>query len=469
MPPIKLPWTAKKFAFFPDGQKLAILDEMRLAVINGSNGAIIGTLTNNGYVSALACHPDGRRVALGHDSGEIVLWDAEDGNRQAWTGESEYVAHLAFDPAGEMLISAHWNNISQLWSVASAQRITTQRGLMLQRFAPDGTRIAGVVVGGFGVWHIQRPEHLRTLAFPPGCPAPFSVAFSPDTRWLVSVHPDGLRLWDIARVREVAVRRAHGAGKVVSFAADGKSILTTQENRFWQWPISQSRDGGAPEIGAPQAISDTGLLPIQAAGDRGFARLFPADVKWHFSSSKVRFADLTKPTQLYELTPFGGGTFSLSRTTNWLAYANARERAVDKLSGATLALLPSETPSGVVLLSPDNRSLTHFGSGRVTMFSPETGERRWTRPQEIPATIFPCFAHDSRVVAFAGSSSPQVWLFDSVSGEELAVLTRHGNIRVTQFAISADDTTFAVVHGSHILLWNLPTLRRQLAGLGLDW
>jgi len=63
----------------------------------------------------------------------------------------------------------------------------------------------------------------------------------------------------------------------------------------------------------------------------------------------------------------------------------------------------------------------------------------------------------------------QVWLIDPTSGDELAALTPPGNFRVSDAAFSPDNRIVAVAYDRHILLWDLPTLRQQLAGLSLEW
>jgi len=43
------------------------------------------------------------------------------------------------------------------------------------------------------------------------------------------------------------------------------------------------------------------------------------------------------------------------------------------------------------------------------------------------------------------------------------------NSMVGGLAFSPDNLTLAVTHGRHIAWWDLRSLRRQLAGMGLDW
>jgi WD40 repeat protein len=463
---LRLPIIPQKFIFLPRGDRLVVTDGPRCAVVDAASGATLAGFTNRAYLSALACHPDGRHVVLGNDRGEIIFWNVECGEQEVWMGEPQVVATLAFDPQGRLLVSGHWSNISQLWDASSAQRLITQRGPFPLQFDAEGKRLAEVM-GGPGLWQVHWPQHLRALALPSGAAPPYGVAFSPDGRWLASAHANGLRLWDVAAAREIAFYEASG-GVLLNFTFDGKSVLTSWENRFWQWPITINPRDGQPILHAPRQLIAQELLPISAAGERGFARLFPVDMKTHFQGTSVYFADLANPAQFYELTDFPGGAFSLSHTTNWLAQSSGRGPQIRQLTGGTVNLATNSS-GGLVLLSPDNQWLADFRNNRVEMFSPATGQRLWSRPQETGTGGHSAFSHDSRMLAVGNTSSAQVWLIDSATGEELATLTPQGSFQVADIAFSPDDRTVAIVHNRHIVLWDLPALRRQLAELGLDW
>ncbi len=158
----------------------------------------------------------------------------------------------------------------------------------------------------------------------------------------------------------------------------------------------------------------------------------------------------------------------MSHTTNWIAMYGPEGLQIRRLSSQPLSIATKHR-AGLVLFSPDNRGLAHFSSGVLEMFAPETGHLRWTRAQEMAAGMFPTFSHDSRLLAVGGTSSSHVWLIDPVTGNELATLTPPGNSRVEGLAFSPDDQTLAVSHGRKIVLWDLRSLRQQLAALGLDW
>src|SRR5262249_44422843 len=145
---------------------------------------------------------------------------------------------VAFHPDGKLLASGHWNNVSQLWDVASGQRLTVRRGFAACRFSADGKKVGWTEGSGtYGRSRVVGPSHFTVLEIPMGTPATSKTTFSADERWLASIHTDGLRLWEVAGARLAAFRAASVRAADAVFAPDGQSILTTFENQFWRWPL----------------------------------------------------------------------------------------------------------------------------------------------------------------------------------------------------------------------------------------
>ena len=163
------------------------------------------------------------------------------------------------------------------------------------------------------------------------------------------------------------------------------------------------------------------------------------------------------------------GVWSLSRTTNWIALCSSQQGLqIRRLTGGTLKI-QTQHRGGLVLLSPDNARLAHFGFDMLEMFATDTGRLLWSRAQEVGATAAWTFSHDGRLLAVGGSPRAMIWLIDSATGEEVATLTPQVNLQIAGLAFSADDQTLAVSHSRMILLWDLRSLRQQLRTLGLDW
>lgn len=510
---ITLPWRPQLHRFSPDGRQLALALEDRCAIWDIAQAALVREVTNRSEVSELAWHPAGRQLAIGGSNGEILWWHLETGRQEPWQGEPQLVATLDFDPSGKRLITGHWNYISQLWDVATGTRLLTHRDSMAMRFDPGGSRVALMLPDNrHGLWRVTGTPHLCTLSLPGEMPRLFDLAWSPDGRWIAVVHTNGLALAEILpsvmgpsagrqplaqetggqtdadasesrtrfdpvpspEARWVSERHAPGCGYRVTFARDGRSILTCSEqpldgeHRFWRWPLSFRGETNPPAIGPPEPVLDPNPRPLEATtGLNGLAHLFPTDLKYHFLGA-LRFVDVTAPEGLYELPGHTSSALSLSRTTNWIAQYHPQGIQIRRLAGQPL-LIPGTLPQGLVLLSPDNRRLLHFVSGSVSGYATSTGQLAWRRPCATAATMFPTFSPDGQTLAVGGTSSAQVWLFDPVTGAELATLTPPVNSMIGGLAFSPDNQILAVSHGRHIALWDLRGLRRQLAGMGLDW
>jgi WD40 repeat protein/tRNA A-37 threonylcarbamoyl transferase component Bud32 len=467
---VELPWEPLRFVLSPDGSRIAFDRDDRCEVWDVQRGTSLGTLTNQVCLGPIAWHPDGRQIAVGDCDGGIVVWDVDAGTRAVWTRERQLTATVAFNPTGTLLVSGHDNHRSQLWDVASGQRLGLRRDGVAQRFDASGRRIAYWTASGrFGHWTVAGPVHQRHLGFPPGISGSLDTGFSPDGRWMVTLHADAVRLWDVESARLLAVGATQHEERNVVFALDGRSLLTRADNEFWQCSIGSEGSNGPPVIGPPRKIREVGIRSLnQALVPSQFGRLFPVDLLRHFNSDTVRWVDREHPSDVYELAGFPAGVLSLSRTTNWLATYGPQGLQIQRMAGGTIPI-PTEHPGGQILMSPDNRGVVHAGAGILEMFDPATGRRRWKRPQETAATVFMTFSHDGRLLALGGTGSEHVWLIDPATGAELTRLTPQGEARIEGLAFSPDDQRLAVVHERDMVLWNLPSLRRQLAELGLDW
>jgi WD40 repeat protein/serine/threonine protein kinase len=150
-------------------------------------------------VSAVALHPNGRRLATAHwgqnaEVGRVRVWDLDTG-KPVWEQKApaEWVEDVAYSPDGRWLAAA-----------SGHESVPSETGEVTLREARTGAQIQEFPVEKGGA---------------------LGVAFSPDSRWLASGCVDGIvRIWDTMdpAVRPRELRGHIGMVKRVRFLPDGR-------------------------------------------------------------------------------------------------------------------------------------------------------------------------------------------------------------------------------------------------------
>jgi tetratricopeptide (TPR) repeat protein len=119
--------------------------------------------------------------------------------------------------------------------------------------------------------------------------------------------------------------------------------------------------------------------------------------------------------------------------------------------------------------SPDGRWLAASGSDGLRVWSVANSWREVTHVAALPWAEL-AFSPDSRLLALDGGQG-LVLLLDPASGREYARLEDPNQDRVKALRFSSDGTRLVTgsFDTSGIHVWDLGLLRRDLAGLGLDW
>jgi WD40 repeat protein len=221
-------------------------------------GALI---SDGGYVSCLAFHPDGRQLATAdHFAGRVTLWDLATLQKHDTFQAQAGPAHcVAFSPDGSMLAAGFMNSRILGWDLGLGREAFNLRvrseGARALAFSPSGRTLAsGTSAGAIELWDPANGWLEATLG---NCPGGINaLAFSPDCRLLASGSSDNaLRLWDLTGRRIMRTIPQNGPVSSVAFGRGGRVVacVSQKDPRVRLWDV----DTGAETMsfGAGEAIT----------------------------------------------------------------------------------------------------------------------------------------------------------------------------------------------------------------------
>jgi WD40 repeat protein len=190
--------------FLPPSGKLATASGDGTVIIwDTDNGKEIHNLKGHtGPVTAIACSTDGKWLATGGEDKTVKLWDAASGNEvQTLKGPLRSISSLAFARDGKYLAAASQDGAVTLWEGPEwkeSRVIKADEGLLAVAFSPDGSKLA---TGGWEnvvqIWDVASGMELGGLA---GHTQPIScVVFNAAGDQVISASLDNtVRVWNVA-------------------------------------------------------------------------------------------------------------------------------------------------------------------------------------------------------------------------------------------------------------------------------
>jgi WD40 repeat protein len=335
----------------PDNRTVATgSDDRTVQLWDPARGDPAGTpLKHASAVQCLAVSPDGRRLAAGCADGTVQVWNPATGEPVAGPlAHGGPVRRVMFHKGGQWLLSVSEEAGAKVWNASSGQlRLSYARDGRVSdaAFSPDGQ--FAVTAGSDGIarlWKFDRGDGAPLLL---AHDAPVTqVAFSPDSRRVITVSSNTARIWNVATGDPADWRMDHGeAVTCAAFSPDGLSVATGGQDRavhVWNARTGQPRLPPIELESVPRSVS------FSPDGRHLLVTEDKSAQVWNASTGQAA----TPPLAHGE--PLRGAHFSTDGDRAVTASADGTARVIELWSGVSLvSALRHEITAAEAARSPD--------------------------------------------------------------------------------------------------------------------
>ena len=331
------------------------------------------------------------------------------------------------------------------WELPNAAKMRLGKGdINAIQFSPDGTQLG--VGTDIGVWLYDVKTGNEISLFTGICE---SIAFSPDGRFLVNSGGDyfsnlggsrwekKVELWEVATGQKVSFPDMPPAAAALRFSEDGKTLIS----------LSKSRDT------ISRLDVETGKRTVSQLGKRpGYVHL----ETYALTEDKIAIGNRNGNIALWDTRT--------DKKLSTLREHAERIRLPDQVMADNSVL--------ALAFSPDSTQLASANRGSVELWDTTSNNEPITLQKGTgwPDHYVLVFSPDRKMLA-SGSEYGTVQLWDTATGELLAIFTNHFS-HINALAFSPDSTTLA--SGSTdgtIQFWNIKMgnpLQKRITG-HLSW
>jgi WD40 repeat protein len=459
------------FIFSPDCTKLVSAGENGTVWLwDATTGALARSFRGHqSKVIGAAFSPDGARLVTASADCTVRQWDTTTGMEigSPYDRHSGEVAAAVYSPDGKWIASAGVDRTIRVWQANGRQDVAVLHGhtaaIAELAFAPDGRRLASVSRptklvqssdNTVRVWDVDPVASLPVLRGHTSYVYP--VAISPDGRWIASGAWDSkIGLWEAATGMPYAWLRQPGVVWSLAFSPDSTWIVSTShlDNRLRIWDVATGQL--RREIQHSDASSRG--LTLSPDGRRVAATTWDERRLW------LCVLDVASGDLLFRAK---GESLAYSPDGRWLAALG-----VDQ-NHSTVALLDAQTHKlaaelkgheGRVIgaaFSPDSRRLVSCSVDHTARLWEVPGGKCQVLDGHNDEVFAAAFHPDGTRLATAGRDRA-IWMWDLATGKDVLRLQGHTSY-IWSLAFSPDGTTLASGSGDFtVRLWDTAPLKER--------
>jgi eukaryotic-like serine/threonine-protein kinase len=457
-------------ACHPDGRHVAVASGKTIRVRDLDSGAVTFTLDHKSRIQGLTWHPRGIWLAAAcNDDRAIHVWDMTSGKRWAtFEGFGNGGLMIAFSPDGELLAANAWDNRLRLWNVRTGTellRITSGQADL--RFSRDGQRLAGYThERTLGILDIVGGQEYRTIR-----PAPAETeteceggTVSPDGRLFAVGVSNGVHIWDLDTGAEAAFVHTGGRTPGALFLPSGDLVTGALTGTGLQrWPIRIEKKTLACQVGKPQTLFPRAVERLARSADGRLLAFCPA-------GQGARVFDISAPDKgMSRMLHPHSNYVAMSASGDWVATGTFGANNLRVWSARTGELKKEfTTEEARPTFSPDERWLAISTPTECRLYRVGT----WEPGASVRVAHADCvsFSPDGKLLAVA----LEPWiigLVDPETGHVLARLEDPNQDRPIWLGFHPDGTRLLAItnDSKSVHIWDLRRIREKLKEMMLDW
>ena len=446
--------------FDPTGDRLASVSRDRTVRLwDVGNGAELGRHAADDILRAVAFHPDGARLAIGGDAGEVqflTVPDLEKTNTLDDHGSS--ITGLSFSPDGGYVASSSTKDrMIRIWQVDTANLRAALEGHWGEiedvAFGPDGAVLASCGKDyTVRLWHVE-----RAIAIPVRIPKPKSIDgvqyARGDAQLLASIGDGRIGIYDSTTGRQLD--EFQHASEVTSFRASPDSSMLAvgcANQMIYLWDLETSTKLDISLAGRDRAIecvefSPSGRTLAGGSGDQV--------ILWDIATGKELWECKLPSTAMSlsfnapgKLLAVGDGEGAIHI---WKVAGTEPER-ITAIEGA------SSVPVDAIAFDPSGKQLAAACNSDDEHLIKRWSVTDWSESEQLfrHKRRIRCLSYsaDGKVLA-AGDEDRLIRLWDVVGDAELTVFEGHAR-PVLGLAISAARNHLSSCSGDGtVRVWSL--------------